>query len=799
VRTAAAILIFVAALSAQHDHPATPLPKVDESLRGPLLLIRQGKTQEARKELSALLAAAPQNAELHYQMARSHLADFYSTGGRMALSLAMEALASALNRDPDHIPALKAKAIIHARAELLYYDPNLAYALATRVARLQPSASEYLLSLTDWLSGEVRFTAESGHRVPHDPLLGLDRSIELLDRVIDSSIPHSNEEAAGFYQMAQTLAKRGGFREAIDYFQLALSRPALAGSRGEVLREMAASYYRMGDYAEAARTLYRALSAHSNPIDQWMLKATLDRWSDPTVRLPDTMVFPAADAKTNVPGIKFKDIAPEMAANRRDGNGTCAFGDFTGNGRFDLILAGSGTLLAAYRNEGGRFRDVTAHVGLAGVPSSYSVNLVDYDNDGRLDLYLSYNGWNGPMKNRLYRNVDGRFEDVTERSGAGDPGSGFVSLWGDLDNDGYLDLVIANGVLKDGSLPQIYRNKGDGTFENVTARAGLDEPPTHGAIGIALGDYDRDGRLDIFINGLENSPNRLYRNEGGLRFTEVSKKTGLTQPAHNGFVAFFTDYNNDAWPDLLVTSLAPWDAVVEGLMRSFTVPNPAAIHPDAVRLFRNNRDGTFTDVTHAARLYHPMGVMGAGVADLDNDGFVDFYFGTGDPQISRLEPNRFFRNNGDGTFSDLTAQTGFARPGQKGHGACFVDIDSDGDLDVYTQLGGHYPGDHAENAFYRNEAGNKNSWLQVNLVGAKSNRFGVGAQITVRAGGLLVHREVKASEGFGSTNPYRQHFGLGRHERVDSIEVVWPSGVRQKFEGVAARRIVTVREDSDSL
>ena len=143
---------------------------------------------------------------------------------------------------------------------------------------------------------------------------------------------------------------------------------------------------------------------------------------------------------------------------------------------------------------------------------------------------------------------------------------------------------------------------------------------------------------------------------------------------HNGFVCFFVDYNNDGWPDILTTSLAPWDAVVEGLRKGYAPANARAVHKDNNRLYRNNRDGTFTDVTYDARLYYPMGTMGAGVADLDNDGYVDFYFGTGDPQMSRLEPNRFFRNNGNGTFSDLTRYVGFARPGNKGHGVAFVDL-----------------------------------------------------------------------------------------------------------------------------
>ena len=800
------IVLFITAATglAQPAHPPV-IPVTENALRRPLDLIRQGTTDEARRELNALLSAKPAEPEIYHQLARSYLTDFYarpsSPQGRTALSLAMEALANTLQRNPDHIPALKAKAVIHARAELLYFDPNLAYRMAARIAKLQPSANEYLLSLTDWLSGEVRFSAESAHRVPHDPMLGLDRSIALLDGVIDSALPYSNEETAGFYQLAKTLAKRGNFKESIEYFDLALARPASQAARPDIWRELGASHYRLGNFGDAARSFYRGLQLRLDPIDKWLLRLSLDAWKDASIQLPPQMQFEMADPSAAPSALAFDDMAPQLGVNRFSGNGTCAFGDIDGDGKVDLVESGSGSYLALYRHEAPRFRDITAEAGLGNLPSGYSLNLIDFDNDGHLDLYLALNGWSGPMANRLFRNLgNGKFAEVPGAGGANDGGSGFVSLWGDLDNDGLIDLVVANGVLKDGSVPQIYRNLGGGKFVNVTRQAGLDEPHTHGTIGIALGDYDKDGDLDLFFNGLQNSPNRLYRNEGSFRFKDVTRESGLArQPLHYGYVAFFTDYDNDAWPDLLVTSLAPWDAVVAGLHRFFSVPNAAAIHADAVRLFRNKRDGTFADATYEAKLYYPMGVMGAGVADLDNDGFMDFYFGTGDPQLSRLEPNRFFRNNGDGSFTDLTRAVNFARAGNKGHGVCFADIDDDGDLDLYAQLGGHYPGDQANNAFYRNLRGNQNRWLEIELEGVKSNRFAIGAQITAKAAASIVYREVKGSEGFGATNTYRVHLGLGQAAKVDTLEVRWPSGLRQEFPAVETNHLYKLREGATKL
>jgi tetratricopeptide (TPR) repeat protein len=805
---AGAILCAVALLAQHQEHQdqevlmQTPVPEKAGPLRKAQLLLREGKTAEARRELVELRKTRANDADLEYQIARSYLMDFYKLQDpnqrRISLGLAMESLNAVLKLNADHIPALRAKAVIHARAELLYYDPDLSYKLAARVAKLEPHSNAFLLNLSEWMSGEVRFTNESGHRVPHDPLMGLDRSIELLETVIDDTLPYSNEEAAAFFLMGNTLSRRGAFRQAILYYQQMLERTVTPDQRMSALREMGACYYHLGEYVDAARKFYDAMQLHMNSVDQWLFRLALDQSKEPLRSFPKGMLFEVEEGTVdpaNPPLLAFEDMAPKLGIHQLNGNGTIAWGDLDGDGDLDAIVSGSGNFLRVYRNDGDKFTIATDEFGLAHVPSGYALNLVDYDNDGWLDLYVSLNGWSGPLPNMLFHNERGKFVNVSKQSGADDGGSGFSCMWADLDNDGWVDFVVANGVLKDGSTPQIYRNNRNGTFTNMTKQAGWNEPPTYGAIGVALGDYDKDGRVDILINGRDTAPNRLYHNDGNWHFTEVARKAGVVQPPHGGFVCFFVDYDNDGWPDILTVSLAPWEAAVEGLRKGYAPPNARAVHPDSSRLFRNNHDGTFTDVTFEAKLYYPMGTMGAGVADLDNDGYVDFYAGTGDPQMSRLEPNRFFHNTGKKTFEDLTTFVGFARPGNKGHGGAFVDIDDDGDLDIFAQLGGHYPGDHTYNAFYKNLKGNQNHWLEIELQGVKSNRNAIGAQVTAKAGDLIVYREVKGSEGFGATSPYRQHFGLGKHEVVDSLEVRWPSGIVHSFSAVAANQILKLKED----
>ena len=195
---AALLVVRTGAWQQEPAIPANPLPEKTGPLRKALLLLRESKTAEARKELDEQRKLRPDDAEVLYQIARSYLIDFYRLKNpdqqRVSLGLAMETLDAVLKHNPDHIPALRAKAVIHARAELLYYDPNLSYQLAARIAKLEPHANAFLLNLSEWMSGEVRFTQESGHRVPHDPLVGLDRSLDLLEQVIDSALPYSNEE-----------------------------------------------------------------------------------------------------------------------------------------------------------------------------------------------------------------------------------------------------------------------------------------------------------------------------------------------------------------------------------------------------------------------------------------------------------------------------------------------------------------------------------------------------------------------------------------------------------------------------
>jgi hypothetical protein len=281
-----------------------------------------------------------------------------------------------------------------------------------------------------------------------------------------------------------------------------------------------------------------------------------------------------------------------------------------------------------------------------------------------------------------------------------------------------------------------------------------------------------------------------------MRFTDVAAAAGVTEPAGRSFVPWFFDYDNDGWLDLYVGG---YDATNDDLVADLLGQPYDASVPC---LYRNDRDGSFTDVASEMGLAHPWLPMGANFGDLDGDGFLDIYLGTGSPDYQALQPNVVLINDGGRRFLDVSGASGMASL-QKGHGVAFADLDDDGDQDLYHQLGGFYPADVAHNALYENP-GHGTASLQLRLVGVRSNRDGFGARVRVlvEAGdGSLrdLHRAVGSVSSFGGS-PLRQEIGLGRARGVRLLEVRWPaSGTTSRFEGLPIDHRITVTEGSDEI
>ncbi|HWF10675.1 MAG TPA: CRTAC1 family protein [Bryobacteraceae bacterium] len=476
------------------------------------------------------------------------------------------------------------------------------------------------------------------------------------------------------------------------------------------------------------------------------------------------------------PVVEFTDIAAKIGLDKTSGGRGIAIFDYDNDGYLDIAIAAAHGGCSLYHNNGdGTFTDVSIGSGIDKSVNTFALLAADYNNDGFVDLYITRLGFYGGEGELLRNNGDGTFTNVTEEAGLTLWGPAFSASWVDYDNDGFLDLYICNnlGGLFDRKTPnRLFRNNGDGTFTETTEQAGLKTVwPT---IGCAWGDYDNDGYQDLFVsNAMGRS--QLYHNNGDGSFTDVSEKAGVTEQVF-GTNATFWDYDNDGWLDIVQFVWSDHEDVIH-TMRFGEGP------PDAspARVYRNNRDGTFTQVNRQLNLNGAWGTMSAAVGDVNNDGYVDFVLGNGSPKMDRLDPMVLLEFDG-ARFHNTTFAAGLAYRG-KSHGVNIADLFGDGRMSMLVAAGGQYPGDLlTTSVYYANKlAGN---YLNVRLVGVRSNRSAIGARIAVQSDGRRQYREVSGGTNFGCL-PLEQHFGFGSAKCIDVVEVRWPSGLVERFEGLA--------------
>ena len=489
---------------------------------------------------------------------------------------------------------------------------------------------------------------------------------------------------------------------------------------------------------------------------------------------------------------------------------------------------------------------------------------IDYDQDGLMDLYFVQSAATDlykpphPIRSALYHNNgDGTFTDVTEKAGVGGEGHyGQGVAVGDFDNDGYPDLYVTGY-----ERAILYHNNGNGTFTDITAKAGVAD---EGGWSTSAGwfDYDKDGWLDLVVtNYIEWSPKnnvwcgeqrpgyrsychpgnykgqriKLYHNNHDGTFSDVSDASGVGKPEAKGMGVVLADFNNDGWTDIAVANDS-WPnflfinkhngtfedtSLVSGLAASEDGRYEAGMGIDAAdvygdgwmdvyithldfelnRLYRNSQDGTFTDETFRSRIGNKA-VLLSGVAakflDYDNDGWNDILQLNGamldnvslyHSEVSYKEPLLMFRNLGKGEFDKVSESLGpdFVRP-IVGRGLATADYDNDGDLDIVTNNRGDFP------SLLRNDGGNANNWLTVQLVGAKSNRDGIGASLKLTSEGFVQVEQSKGGMSYMSANDPRIHFGLGKRTKIASLEITWPSGQVERLTNVPINQIITVKE-----
>ncbi len=499
------------------------------------------------------------------------------------------------------------------------------------------------------------------------------------------------------------------------------------------------------------------------------------------------LIPPAAfESKENIG--RFVDVAASAGLDKLGNAGGSIVDDFDNDGFFDVVISSVDHCesLHYYHNEGnGTFSDRTTMAKLSDQLGGINLGQTDYNNDGWLDIFVMRGGWENPMHNSLLRNNrDGSFTDVTKESGLDcGPFRTHSATWADFDNDGLVDLYIGHEM----ALSQLFRNKGDGTFVDVSHSAGLAKVAfTKGA---DWGDYDNDGYPDLYVSNF-GSDNFLFHNNRNGTFTEVAKQLHVEKPIMS-FPTWFFDFDNDGWLDIFVASFVP--SVTEVARRYLGLPPQA----ETMKLYRNMGNGTFQDVTRDVKLDLVVPTMGANFGDLDNDGFLDFYLGTGAPSYAALIPNFMFRNHAGAYFVDVTSSTGTGHL-QKGHGIAFSDINNDGDQDIFINIGGPAPGDKYYKALFENP-GHGNNWISIKLVGVKSNRPAIGAKVKLTLGAQggqvdLRYREVSSGGSFGSSTLV-QEIGLGKASRIKTLEVWWPaSSTRQTFHDVGVNQFIEVKE-----
>jgi hypothetical protein len=544
--------------------------------------------------------------------------------------------------------------------------------------------------------------------------------------------------------------------------------------------------------SERAIEYFEQYLAH-NPSSlevRWLLNVahqTLGSYPD---KVPKAFLIPPSAFESKADVGRFVDIAPALGLDLVGSAGAGVVDDFDNDGYLDIVETGVDPCqpMRMFRNKGdGTFEDVSARSRLSEQLGGINAIQTDYDNDGWLDLFVMRGGWEFAMRNSLLRNNrDGSFTDVTAESGLlSAEHRTHSAVWADYDNDGWVDVFVGH----EHTPSQLFRNKGDGTFEDVSAKAGVDK--TAYTKGATWGDYDNDGFADLYVSNFMGD-NFLFRNKGDGTFEEVAKQLGVEKPWRS-FPTWFFDYDNDGWLDLFVASYS----FVEGeWVRSYLGLPPGE---EAMKLYRNTGKGGFEDVTKAVGLERGVAAMGANYGDLDNDGYLDFYLGTGTPSYSALMPNLMYWNRGGREFVDVTTSTGTGHL-QKGHGIAFADLDNDGNEDIYTNMGGAVLGDKYNKALFENP-GHGNNWISIRLVGAKSNRAGIGAKVklTLAGKGGVRYREVTSGGSFGSS-PLMQHIGMGGATRVASLEVTWPtSRTRQVFKDVAANQFVEIKESEKTF
>lgn len=566
--------------------------------------------------------------------------------------------------------------------------------------------------------------------------------------------------------------------------------------------------------SQKAIEIYENILTH-NPADfesKWLLNLaymTLGKYPN---EVPAEFLLPGMNGDTTLRVKPFNDIASGLGLDISTMAGGSIVDDFDNDGYLDIMTSGMGEEepIHYFRNNAdGTFSDHSGKIGLQGITGGLNIVQADYNNDGFKDVLVLRGAWKrefGKEPNSLLRNNgDGTFTDVTIQSGLLSFHPTQTATWNDFNNDGWLDLFIGNESEKNFYAEQhpseFYINNQDGTFREIAAQANCQV--VNYVKGVTSGDYDNDGWKDIFISTLDGE-RKLLKNKGingkEIVFEDVTVAAGLSNEKGRTFPTWFWDYNNDGWLDIFVC-----DYTFQKSLAFYAAAEKMGIpagSPEKMLLYRNNHDGTFTNVASEAGLTTNVFAMGSNFGDIDNDGYLDMYLGTGNPDYKSLIPNKMFKSIEGNKFTDVTTS---ARVGhlQKGHGVSFADLDNDGDQDIYIEMGGAYPGDAYQNSLFLNPGQSTNNWICFLMEGVKANRAAIGTRIkiTFTENGVQrsVYRDVNSGGSFGSS-PLRREIGIGQATTIDELQIHWHGGgPAQVFRNIKANQFLKIKEGEQDI
>ena len=641
--------------------------------------------------------------------------------------------------------------------------------------------------------------------------------------------------AAGLWQELKRLRQQGQLSvdlnpyemAAIDHY-LALSYLRLGELENCIANHSAVSclfpvqqagYHQLPLGSEKAIEAYTEI-LRMNPDDlsaQWLLNIaymTLGKHPD---QVPESWLIPDSCFQSDHMAKELHNIAGHIGFDIRGLSGGLIVDDFTNDGYLDIMVSEwgqTGQLRFFVSNADGSFSEKTMEANLTGLFGGLNLLQADYNNDGWLDVFVLRGGWLGEFGDHpnslLKNNGDGTFSDVTQAAGILSFHPTQTATWNDFNRDGWLDIFIGNETTGASSFhySELYINQGDGTFKEVAGTAGLQinkrsfRISPHYIKGVTSADYNNDNWPDIYVStgSFNRDRNFLFRNNGvdaagNLTFSDVTEEAGLAGKLST-FSTWFWDYNNDGHPDIFASSYLRshgFGSITEDLAAEYLgKPHEA----ETGFLFKNNGNGTFSNVSADTRLDKILYAMGANFGDFDNDGWLDFYLGTGNIGMDAIMPNRMFRNAGGVFFQDVTTAAGVGHL-QKGHGVSFSDIDNDGDQDLLMSMGGAFEGDVFQNAFFQNPYEHDNHWITLILQGTTSNRSAIGARLTltIEENGRerKLYRDINSGGSFGAS-PLRAEIGLGRAEAVKELIITWPCSAEQRFNNLESKQFYKIVE-----